>query len=476
MELPKPTACTLLEHNAVLVQGGESHPLQNKAFPFQFQSFKAPEQGSVRQIDRMKTDGTFDIVSLLEDTFAKYVSGPISGALDYFSTPLTKQQCNLNSGEIVDFAVHPNEPRIAVIRKIDSSVHFYDMLLKKYHPLCLNHDEQIEARKIAFKPKVFNSNIVAIGCKDCVMIWTVSSDARKMFGEVSKGKDGSPWRQVLPFDGTVVDQLCWSPDGNHLAAASSDRKNIRIFNLITKKRADLKRHSGGNVTNIQWCPSGEFLFVGTSNNCCFIYETQEWKSEKWTFASPIQAAVWSPSGRSLLLAEAGSPRLSMLTMKRSPPAVDAELSDFMLDASRLPHCKKYLSKYGEGDPLCIRSLALDGAGERLIMGFARKSRFDIPIETETPMEITGEEIPIIIPTEEKDTEHFDEEKLQAVFLPGWQPAGMTLLGYCQSADHHLPVKTELYHSFSWGVVNVTSHEDGTMTLMPHFYASSAAVL
>jgi len=55
-----------------------------------------------------------------------------------------------------------------------------------------------------------------------------------------------------------------------------------------------------------------------------VWETLSWKSQRWSFSRPCQAATWSGDGRLLLVAEVGESLVHAIRFSKEPPLIDGQ--------------------------------------------------------------------------------------------------------------------------------------------------------
>jgi len=144
---------------------------------------------------------------------------------------------------------------------------------------------------------------------------TASCDGTAILWDLETGKqlhEFVAWRQGIGDNlppgiprqaGNVV--IAVSPDGKSLATGTARNNMVAVWDLITGKelRSWPSRH--GEVTSIEYSPSGEFLLTATNNG--LDTGTQLWKAtngklvREWLIG-PQWAACFSPNGKRFLTA------------------------------------------------------------------------------------------------------------------------------------------------------------------------------
>ena len=219
---------------------------------------------------------------------------------------------------------------------------------------------------LAWRPVV--GTCLAIGCSHGVCLWHLP----KLPVNISSGPPQGASVAWLQSPGeAAVHALAWHPRGHLLAASSSERPGLFLWDVatgsVTSVRAGLE-----SVTLLRWSPCGNYLLAGGRAGSFRIWETSStWKSAKWTIGTSgktapgeLVGAEWSPDGRTLLLAH---PRqLSALHLTAEAPALTAQVLPVTL-----PELASSGSINGR-DVLTIESVAWDPRGQRLALGLVSK--------------------------------------------------------------------------------------------------------
>lgn len=87
--------------------------------------------------------------------------------------------------------------------------------------------------------------------------------------------DASTGREVMAFDNDSSEQILWSPDGTMLASISRfgqfPDSEIRIWDSSTGQLLTTLEGHTGQITSIEWSPSGNFLASGGADNAVRVW-------------------------------------------------------------------------------------------------------------------------------------------------------------------------------------------------------------
>ena len=168
-----------------------------------------------------------------------------------------------------------------------------------------------------------------------------------------------------------ITSVAWGADGRLLAAASPSTSAVVVFDVRTGQSSSLRRPMAtGGTTFVRWSPDGNYLFGATSTGTFLLWETKSWTSESWTTDSPCQDAVWAPDSRTLFVTLKGAATVHCLQLDRAPPTIRARLLQ-TIDLSSIEVSYEDGSTASVGG--VIRTIALDGTGERLAVTFEPQS-------------------------------------------------------------------------------------------------------
>jgi WD40 repeat protein len=136
---------------------------------------------------------------------------------------------------------------------------------------------------IAWSP---DGQVLASASSDkTVILWKASN------GELQNKLEDHPYRVF-----TVV----WSPDGRNLVSGSND-KLIRVFQAATGEltRALVADHQW--VSGLAWSPDGQILASGSGGDVIQLWDTNKWKLRRTLgkYLRSTNSLVWSPDGSRL---------------------------------------------------------------------------------------------------------------------------------------------------------------------------------
>ena len=186
---------------------------------------------------------------------------------------------------------------------------------------------------------------------------------------------GFPW---------AYDTLAWSPCGRLLAAGSSTRRAVSLWDLSTEACTPIASGVAG-VSLLLWSPCGSYLFSAAPGGGFTLWETEGWTNAYWdTGGMTVCAAAWGPAASGgardgsgardvspvLLVTTAGSSGQVMAVHLRGAPSLVAQL--LPLDLPRLSSEEADApAAGGEGkvaknpNPVDIVGMSWDPSGKRL---------------------------------------------------------------------------------------------------------------
>ena len=117
--------------------------------------------------------------------------------------------------------------------------------------------------------------------------------------------DGDSGREILVLHGhnDWVREVAWSPDGRGLATASSDR-TVRIWNPDTASQLAVLRGHDDEVWGVAWSPDGRRLATASSDRTVRIWnpDTASQLAVLRGHDDEVWGVAWSPDGRRLATA------------------------------------------------------------------------------------------------------------------------------------------------------------------------------
>ncbi|HYO38719.1 MAG TPA: BTAD domain-containing putative transcriptional regulator [Nocardioidaceae bacterium] len=148
---------------------------------------------------------------------------------------------------------------------------------------------------------------VTIGSGGATWGPSISPDGRMVAGawpeqnevRVFRVAGGRPW--VIPVE--YVLDTAFSPDGRHLAVASSGPGKVHVFHLGTRRRV-LSFGETEGIRDLAWSPDGRRIAVATSNSDAGVYDARTGRLQLVTPAhtGPANGVAWSPDSKLLATA------------------------------------------------------------------------------------------------------------------------------------------------------------------------------
>lgn len=135
---------------------------------------------------------------------------------------------------------------------------------------------------IAWSP---DGQILASASSDkAVILWKASN------GELWKKLEDHPYRVFI---------LVWSPDGQKLVTGSADNL-IRVYQADTGTLIHVLIADHQWVSGLAWSPDGQILASASGGNVIQLWDTREWKLHQTLTRRNLpstKSLVWSPDGR-----------------------------------------------------------------------------------------------------------------------------------------------------------------------------------
>lgn len=191
---------------------------------------------------------------------------------------------------------------------VDDSVRIYSNDENSMVTL-LKHGAQKSIMSIAWRK--FSSSCIVVGCQNGFLVWTIDPNSN-----ITR-----PLSQAVQYrheNHFPVTSLEFNHNGTLLATASINDSSILIWDIDKNVSVPLRRTSIPYLS-LQWSLDGAFMFTSTVGNIFRIWDTQTWKSERWTIANGnIQSFQWSPCSRFLLFVTSEDPILYSLGFADEP--------------------------------------------------------------------------------------------------------------------------------------------------------------
>ncbi|MBV9708111.1 MAG: protein kinase [Chloroflexi bacterium] len=207
------------------------------------------------------------------------------------TTGIFKMSYAGRSGSVETLAWSPNGRHIASAGK-DKTVHVWDATTCTQLSMYREHAHPLRA--LAWSPD--GKRLASGGEGMTVHIWDAHRGQQKypffsIFFSSSRG------RLRLSGHNGRINSLAWSPDGRHLAAASSTGQ-LLIWNMLTTALTFSKATSTAMKNVVVWSPSGKQLAVSSNDKTVQIWHVAN-KSMTHVYRGHlgyVTALAWSPDG------------------------------------------------------------------------------------------------------------------------------------------------------------------------------------
>jgi WD40 repeat protein len=196
-----------------------------------------------------------------------------------------------HSGNVEALAWSPDGRCIASAGK-DEAVHVWDATT--YTQLHTYREHTHPVRALVWSPD--SQRLASAGEDTTVHIWTPRREQQKrsFFSAFFSSHRGC--RRLSGYHGRI-NGLAWSPDGRHLAAASSTGQ-LLIWDVLTSALTFSKATSTAMKNVVAWSPSGKHLAAGSNDKTVQIWNAAN-KSMTHVYRGHVgyvTALAWSPAG------------------------------------------------------------------------------------------------------------------------------------------------------------------------------------
>lgn len=116
-----------------------------------------------------------------------------------------------------------------------------------------------------------------------------------LFHDLDGGVAGPGIRTGLQPD-QMIEQIAFSPDGNHIAFAHNKDGQIEIRDRSGKQTAVLKGHEPGQIHDVEWSPSGLKLASSSADKTLRVWTADGILEKTLDVTSQEMALAWNPTG------------------------------------------------------------------------------------------------------------------------------------------------------------------------------------
>ncbi|GBG92060.1 hypothetical protein CBR_g54315 [Chara braunii] len=233
---------------------------------------------------------------------------------------------------------HKHRLRLAVLGNYDR-VLLYDLEAKgpsANSAAVLVHEFQRDVAVMEWRPH--SGATLAVGCRNGICIWSLNPP-------ISVG----PPTPSTPIRGGIRAPVAANIPKNRLANANMVFHKSPGFEHVTCVGTLMRRGLSG-VSLLRWSPTGDYLVSAKVGGEFYLWETNTWRSEKWSSGSGrVVSCEWSADGKTVLLAFANSTAIGSIHFTGRPPSLDAHLLPV-----ELPELSALVGVGKEGSPGCIR--------------------------------------------------------------------------------------------------------------------------
>lgn len=381
--------------------------------------------------------------------FIAHAAGAIVKLVDIINAPVNplfiknKDELNVTSilGEswksslIKSLAWHPHSNKLAVAFKND--------LVKIYSPnnqqVVLKHQKQIDVTCLAWKP--FYTSMIAIGCKNCIIIWDTD-----VLPVSIKPSSSCSFALSKRYHSDIVD-LEWYPKSDFLLSVSSRDNQIMIWDVTLKECMPIKRIGTCGYSIARFSPNGFKLFTADLSTTFRIWNPINYSSEKWTnLITRCNSACWSPDESILLFSCDGC---SLLYCLRFLTNNKQELQ-IVCDLSTIVQCDAT-------DREEIENMNLSSIPQTSIGGSIRNISWDP----------TGQRLAVTFKKYDNDS----YMNVVAVFITKFQPEFQILpCGFVNNTKNSLPTSINFKPYFEPGALLTIGWSNGHIQHIPFYFA------
>ena len=178
--------------------------------------------------------------------------------------------------------------------------------------LVFEHYGHTRVNAVAWSPD--GISLASAGSEGEVQVWNVVDQYKVSTNHgplSSPAPRGGIWTAIYAFDppprrSVVVNAVAWSPDGQYVAAASSDTYAY-IWNASHRNQtSSLKyEHHNGKVLSIAWSPDGKYIASGESEQKVHVWNASS-MSEVFTYhnhSGPVSGVTWLPDSQHICSAD-----------------------------------------------------------------------------------------------------------------------------------------------------------------------------
>lgn len=173
----------------------------------------------------------------------------------------------------------------------------------------LKHGTQKSIMALAWRK--YSASCIVVGCASGFLVWQIDPNSN-----ITR-----PLSQAVHYryeNHFPVTSLEFNHNGTLLATVSINDSSILIWDIDKNSSVPL-RSTSIPYLNLQWSLDGAFMFTSTVSKVFRVYNTETWKSERWTIANGhVQSFQWSPCTRFLLFVTSEDPILYCLGFADEP--------------------------------------------------------------------------------------------------------------------------------------------------------------
>ncbi|MEM8669154.1 MAG: protein kinase [Planctomycetota bacterium] len=212
---------------------------------------------------------------------------------------------------VLSTAWHPSDPDVLAFADIDGKIELWDLANRKrtktidvgfpIESLSWNnrgsklavgrYDKRIQVwdaklGELVLEQKGFRT--IAIATEHQPKGTLIATAGEEGIHVLNAKTGGIRWR--LPTERECLD-VCWSPDGNQLAAVGSDR----VLRLLDVERGDqLQRFDGhtGKIWGVDWSPDGTMIATGSEDGSIRIWKPSNQNLDRAMRLDPDYSSAW----------------------------------------------------------------------------------------------------------------------------------------------------------------------------------------